>query len=52
MTDMETLKSTTFGQYIGNCKWFNSKIGYGFATIVSKEIIKARIFLFIIVVLS
>lgn len=37
MTDMETFEqSTTFGQYIGNCKWFNSKIGYGFATIVSE----------------
>ena len=36
MTDMDTFEqSPNFGQYIGNCKWFNSRIGYGFVTVVS-----------------
>ena len=33
---MDTFEqSPNFGQYIGNCKWFNSRIGYGFVTVVS-----------------
>lgn len=37
MTDMDTFEqSPNFGQYIGNCKWFNSRIGYGFVTVVSE----------------
>ena len=36
-SDMDTFEqSSDFGQYIGNCKWFNSRIGYGFVTIVSE----------------
>ena len=36
-TDMDTFEqSPNFGKYIGNCKWFNSRIGYGFVTIVSE----------------
>jgi CspA family cold shock protein len=36
MADMDTFEqSPNFGSYVGNCKWFNSKIGYGFVTIVS-----------------
>lgn len=35
-TDTDTFEqSPNFGQYVGNCKWFNSRIGYGFVTIVS-----------------
>jgi len=34
---MDTFEqSPNFGQYIGNCKWFNSRIGYGFVTVVSE----------------
>ena len=37
MTDMDTFEqSPNFGKYIGNCKWFNSRIGYGFVTVVSE----------------
>tara|TARA_Y100000992_G_C21192891_1_gene456494 strand:- start:86 stop:481 length:396 start_codon:yes stop_codon:yes gene_type:complete len=36
-TDADTFEqSPNFGQYVGNCKWFNSRIGYGFVTIVSE----------------
>jgi cold shock CspA family protein len=28
---------TTYGKYIGNCKWFNHKIGYGFVTVVDGD---------------
>ena len=41
-------KSQNYGKYIGNCKWFNSKIGYGFATVVSDGDKKVKIFLYII----
>jgi cold shock CspA family protein len=27
--------STTIGEHLGRCKWFNNKKGYGFITIVS-----------------
>lgn len=26
-----------FGDYIGQCKWFSDKLGYGFVTIVNKS---------------
>ena len=32
----EVLGSSEYGKYVGNCKWFNHKIGYGFVTIVSE----------------
>ena len=49
MSDMDTFeKSQNYGKYIGNCKWFNSKIGYGFATVVSDGDKKVKIFLYII----
>ena len=40
---METFEqSPNYGKYIGNCKWFNSKIGYGFVTIFSDGDKKGR----------
>jgi cold shock CspA family protein len=27
----------TYGEYVGNCKWFNHKIGYGFVTIINGD---------------
>ena len=30
----EVLGASEYGKYVGNCKWFNHKIGYGFVTIV------------------
>ncbi len=33
----EVLESSEYGKYVGNCKWFNHKIGYGFVTIVNGD---------------
>jgi cold shock CspA family protein len=30
---LEARPDTLYGEYIGNCKWFNSKLGYGFLRI-------------------
>ena len=36
-SEMDTFEqSSNYGSYIGNCKWFNSKIGYGFVTVENK----------------
>jgi cold shock CspA family protein len=36
-TTDEPLVTGDYGKYVGNCKWFNSKIGYGFITIMNDE---------------
>jgi|TARA_B110000259_G_scaffold50571_1_gene59574 cold shock protein len=42
-SEMDTFEqSSNYGSYIGNCKWFNSKIGYGFVTVVSDGDKKGR----------
>ena len=35
---LEARPDTTHGVYIGNCKWFNSKLGYGFLRICNTEL--------------
>ena len=35
MADMEVERD--YGQYMGNCKWFNHKIGYGFVTVIDGD---------------
>jgi len=36
-TVMEIVDVTDYGDNIGNCKWFNKKLGYGFITVYSGE---------------
>ena len=36
MTDTQ-VNDSAYGKYIGNCKWFNHKIGYGFVTVVDGD---------------
>ena len=33
----EDVGETKVGQYIGQCKWFNDKLGYGFVTICNGD---------------
>ena len=33
----EPLVTGEYGPYIGNCKWFNNKIGYGFITVMNGD---------------
>lgn len=33
----EVPESNTIGKYIGQCKWFNDKLGYGFTTVCNGE---------------
>ena len=33
----EPLVTGEYGPYVGNCKWFNNKIGYGFITVMNGE---------------
>lgn len=35
--DKEPLVTGEYGPNIGNCKWFNNKIGYGFVTVMNGE---------------
>ena len=36
-TVMEIVDGNEYGEYIGNCKWFNKKLGYGFITVYTGE---------------
>ena len=36
MTETQ-VNDSSYGKYIGNCKWFNHKIGYGFVTVVDGD---------------
>jgi|TARA_B110000261_G_C13080251_1_gene355663 cold shock CspA family protein len=36
MTETQS-DDTSYGKYMGNCKWFNHKIGYGFVTVVTGD---------------
>jgi cold shock CspA family protein len=33
-----------FGSYMGNCKWFNKNLGYGFVTVIDGDMIGTDIF--------
>jgi cold shock CspA family protein len=33
----EIIEQVKHGDFIGNCKWFNKKIGYGFITVYTGE---------------
>ena len=33
----EPLITGEYGPFVGNCKWFNNKIGYGFITVMNGE---------------
>lgn len=33
----EPLVTGEYGPFVGNCKWFNNKIGYGFITVMNGE---------------
>ena len=33
----EPLVTGEYGPHVGNCKWFNNKIGYGFITLMNGE---------------
>jgi|TARA_Y100000389_G_scaffold204971_1_gene261436 cold shock CspA family protein len=33
----EIIEDVEYGSIIGNCKWFNKKLGYGFITVYSGE---------------
>ena len=33
----EPLEMGEYGKYVGNCKWFNNKIGYGFITVMNED---------------
>jgi len=35
---LEARPDSTHGEYIGNCKWFNPKLGYGFLRICNTEL--------------
>ena len=37
MTEVQNDNDRTYGQYMGNCKWFNHKIGYGFVTVIDGD---------------
>ncbi len=34
---VEVIEDKPFGDTIGNCKWFNKKLGYGFITVYTGE---------------
>jgi hypothetical protein len=40
----EAREDVPYGEYIGNCKWFNSKLGYGFIRVCSGELRGVDIF--------
>ena len=40
----EAREDTPYGNYVGNCKWFNSKLGYGFIRVCSGELRGVDIF--------
>ena len=35
--NVEHLVTGEYGPYVGNCKWFNNKIGYGFITVMNGD---------------
>jgi len=41
---IEARDDVPYGEYIGNCKWFNSKLGYGFIRVCNGELKGTDIF--------
>lgn len=41
---IEAREDVPYGEYIGNCKWFNSKLGYGFIRVCTGDLKGTDIF--------